>query len=185
MPLRELALLLLVTAGALTDVRTGKIPNALTYPAVVFGLALGLAGSGWLGFADSLWGLALAFVPFFGLFLAGGMGGGDVKMMAAVGALMGLEFTVQAMIHAVLVGGLIALLIVVWEERIWDTLRFLGKVLRRLLRPADPRPRLEVETQVPFGVAICLASFLTLLASWQGTRSPWHLLVAWVDGGSG
>lgn len=182
LPVRELALIVLVTCGAVSDLRTGKIPNALTYPACAFGLVLGVAGGGFEGLLDSVGGLALAFVPFFVLYLAGGMGGGDVKMMAAVGALMGLRFTALAMVNSVFVGALIALLIIVWERRIQAALRFLWQTLRRMLRPGRPKPIFDADAQVPFGVAICLASFLTLVASWHGARSPWHGMVEWGAG---
>lgn len=176
MLVHEIVLLCLVTAGAFADVRSGKIPNALTYPACVFGLALGLAQGGWGGLGGSAAGLALAFVPFFLLYLGGGLGGGDVKLMAAVGALMGVDFTLTALINAVLCGGLIALLIVIWEGKLLDALRFVGATLARPFRPGAPRPALEPQTELPFGVAICLACLLTLVASWQGEISPWHVL---------
>ena len=176
MAIHELVLLALVTAGALTDVKTGKIPNALTYPACVFGLVLGLTKAGWGGFLDSFLGFALAFVPFFVLYLSGGLGGGDVKLMAAVGALMGLEFTALAMINSVFVGALIGMLIVIWEGRIRATFRYFRDTFLGLFRRGSPRPELEARTQVPFGVAICLASFMTLVALWQGAPSPWHLI---------
>ena len=176
MAIHELVLLALVTAGALTDVKTGKIPNALTYPACVFGLVLGLAKAGWGGFLDSFLGLAFAFVPFFLLYLSGGLGGGDVKLMSAVGALMGFEFTALAMVNSVFVGALIALLIVIWEGRIRATLRYFRDTFFHLFRRGSPRPVLDARTQVPFGVAICLASFMTLVALWQGAPSPWHLI---------
>lgn len=183
MPIHELCLLVLVTAGALTDVKTGKIPNALTYPACVFGLARGLAEAGWVGLADSLAGLAFAFVPFFLLYLTGGMGAGDVKMMAAVGALMGRDFTLLAMINSVFFGALIALLIVIWEGRIRATARYFAALFTRLFRRGAESPELAAKTQVPFGVAICLASFMTLVASWRMATSPWHLIGQWAGGG--
>lgn len=178
----EAVLLILVTVGASTDVFTGKIPNILTYPACVFGLVWGLAESGGVGLLGSVWGLLLGFVPFFLLFLAGGLGGGDVKMMAAVGAVMGFEFTLTAMINSIFVGALIALLIVIWHGRGLAALHYLGCVCLRWFLPGATRPKLEVGAQVPFGVAICFASFMGLVASWQQVASPWHLILGLLPG---
>src|SRR3954447_22625979 len=100
---RDITLILLVTATALFDLRSGKIPNALTYPACIFGLGLSIAEGGGLGLTNSLAGLAVGFLPFFVLYLSGGLGGGDVKLMAAVGALMGFPFSLNALITSVLV----------------------------------------------------------------------------------
>lgn len=176
--LRDLTLVLLVTAASLFDLRRGKIPNALTYPACLFGLGLATADGGWSGLTGSLLGFAIGFLPFFGLYLLGGLGGGDVKLMAAVGALMGYPFTLNALITSILVGGLIALLLVIWEGKLWQAVRFLGLTVGRVFVPGLHREPLTARQNVPFGVAICLGSFLTLLCVWQGYASPAQVLAS-------
>jgi prepilin peptidase CpaA len=178
MLIRELALVLLVTAASLLDLRRGKIPNALTYPACLFGLGLAAADGGWSGLTGSLLGLAVGFLPFFALYLLGGLGGGDVKLMAAVGALMGYPFILNALVTSVLVGGLIALLLVIWEGKLWQAIRFLGLTVGRVFIPGLQREPLSARQNVPFGVAICLGSFLTLLCVWRGYASPAQLLAS-------
>ena len=93
MEIPEIVVLAATSFGAWTDIRTGKIPNALTYPLWVFGWVYALLAAGRSGLVDSFSGFFLAFIPCFFLYLAGGFGGGDVKLMAAVGALMGWRFT--------------------------------------------------------------------------------------------
>ncbi len=180
MVFQEAVLVLLATVAAMTDVWKGTIPNGLTYPACVFGLCAAVASGGLPGLTNSLLGLAFGFVPFFALYLVGGMGGGDVKLMAAIGAIMGTPFILNAMITSILVGGLIALLIVIWEGKLMDALRYLGTTLGRIFyRGLESHP-LSARQQVPFGVAICLGSFLTLVATWRGHASPAELLTGWL-----
>ncbi len=172
----EAALLVLVTVAAFTDLRVGRIPNWLTYPAWVFGIAFAAAADGWSGVSGSLLGFAVGFAPFFLLYVMGGMGGGDVKLMAAVGAIMGYPFILNAMITSILVGGLVAILIVIWEGRLWQALRFLGTTVGKVFVPGLARESLVAEQTVPFGVAICLGTFLTLMTAWLGYGSPVQLL---------
>jgi prepilin peptidase CpaA len=78
-------------AAAVLDARTGRIPNRLTLAALVLGLALGaLHGGGWGLVHCAAGALVLAFVPLL-LFWRGAMGGGDVKLLAALGALVGID----------------------------------------------------------------------------------------------
>src|SRR5688500_17057938 len=87
--LRVVALLTVALTAAVCDVRSRRIPNALTFGAAASALVYALAtgGIGSLGFAAAGWiaGAAL-FFPFFAL---GGMGAGDVKLIAALGAWVG------------------------------------------------------------------------------------------------
>lgn len=176
MTIAETGLLLVVTAGAGWDLATGKIPNALTYPACLFAWSLAAATGGWHGLGASLAGFAVGFLPFFVLYLMGGLGGGDVKLMAAVGSLTGVAFTLDALIASVLIGALIGLLIAIWEGQGVAVARFLGTTLGRLFIPSLQRTEVAVRQGVPFGVAICLGAFLTLIARWQGLASPAALI---------
>jgi prepilin peptidase CpaA len=79
----------IATMGAVTDVRDRRIPNWLTYGGLVAALRVRCALLSWLGLRGGLLGLLLGGGIFFLLFVLGGMGGGDVKLMAAVGAWAG------------------------------------------------------------------------------------------------
>jgi len=168
----DVVLILLVTLASLFDLRLGKIPNTLTYPACIFGLGFAVTTWSWSALSSSLLGLLIGFLPFFGLYLIGGLGGGDVKLMAAIGALMGYPFTLNALITSILVGGLIALLLVIWEGKLWQAVRFLATTVGRVFIPWLDREPLDTQQTVPFGVAICLGSFLTLVSVWAGYPSP-------------
>jgi len=164
-------LAVVLLAAAYTDVRSGKVLNAVTYPAVAAGLightlTGGIAGSGWshLGLLGSLAGLAVGFLPLVLIWRAGGIGGGDAKLMAAVGALTGWNFTLAAMFYGFLVAALMAVGVMVKRKIVRRTLtrtwRFVYLALARA-KPSDPA-RTD-SPKIPFGLALCIGSGLHLL----------------------
>jgi prepilin peptidase CpaA len=106
-----IAVVSICLAASVTDVRSRRIPNELTlgaagaafaYHAMIGGwAAAGSAGLGWLV------GMAL-FLPFF---LLRGMGGGDVKLLAAVGAWLGPRDVVYVGLYTMMAGGVLALIV--------------------------------------------------------------------------
>lgn len=106
-------------AGTLyMDLRESRIPNLLTVSAALLGLAAHVIGDGWLGLLTSLQGLLVGFILLLVPFLLGGIGGGDVKFLAALGAIMGPEFVFRSCLYGAVVGGLIALYLMIKEKRL-------------------------------------------------------------------
>ena len=91
------------------DLRSSRIPNWLTFPAMGFALA----GHAWLGSMHgvmfSLVGLGTGLGLFFLIYLAGGIGAGDVKLMAAIGAFVGVYGVLSCAWIAMIIGGLYAI----------------------------------------------------------------------------
>ncbi len=103
------ALLILLFAAAMIDRRTFKIPNLLTIPGAVgaltyYGVGYGVSGLGF-SFAGLGAGLALLIVPY----LAGGMGGGDVKLLGMAGAFLGAKAVFVVFLFTAIIGGVYAL----------------------------------------------------------------------------
>jgi len=97
--------------ACIMDLRTRRIPNALTFSAVATGLLFhlltgGLTAAGW-----SIAGCLLGFLLFFPMFALRGMGAGDVKLLAAVGAWIGPSQVVTAALATSIAGGVIALVV--------------------------------------------------------------------------
>ena len=96
-------------AATVEDLWRRRVSNLTSLSALAGGLALHAWHGGWAGAGDSLLGAVIGFFAFFIFFLLGGMGGGDVKLMAGFGAILGSGQTITAALMAALVGGLIAL----------------------------------------------------------------------------
>lgn len=108
------ALVLLVAGIAIvTDLRARRIPNWLTSSGMVAGLVLHLVLGGAAGGLQSLEGLLLGFALLLLLFVRGGMGGGDVKLLMAIGSCGGPEFLFAAFLFGAVFGALIAVVMLV------------------------------------------------------------------------
>lgn len=106
---------LLGLAASTTDLRNRTVPNWLTYSAAICGLLWHAATDGARGAGFSLGGAALGFAPMLVLFFLGGLGGGDVKLLAAFGALIGPGMILRALIWVALLGGVGAAGSVYWH----------------------------------------------------------------------
>jgi prepilin peptidase CpaA len=95
--------------AAIIDVRCRRIPNQLTVPLFLTGVAWWVAARGMGGLADALAGMAVAGAPFFLLWLTGGGGAGDAKMMFAIGAWLGPVDGFLATLAVALAGGILSL----------------------------------------------------------------------------
>src|SRR5205085_4037070 len=129
----DLLVFALITTCGITDIHAGKIYNKATYPAIL----VGFAWNAWMpdapGLKSSLLGFALAAVLMGTLTLLGGMGGGDTKLLAAIGALKGYPFILAVLFYSFLVGGALALTVAIWQRRLLGTL---GRVWRMLFAVA-------------------------------------------------
>lgn len=161
-----------LTVAATTDVLRRKIYNWLTVPAIAFGLALsfgagGLDGSAHsFGFWNHLLGSVVGLLIFFVAYWVGGMGGGEVKLMAAVGAIMGFPFIVGATVWSGLVGAAMAMWVLVWRGQLLGGLRRSARYALSL-RPAQLPAEDPLKVKIPYGVAIAFGTlwawFLTVL----------------------
>ncbi len=105
-----------VLAGAMyTDFRSSRIPNWLTFPAAAAAPVVHLWLGGFEGLVFSLLGLSVGLGLFLLLYISGSIGAGDVKLMAAVGAMIGPSGALASGVLAILVGGLYALGAMAWQ----------------------------------------------------------------------
>jgi prepilin peptidase CpaA len=107
----KLALAAGVSAGVvMDDVRTRRIPNLPCIVLLGIGAVAGGVSRGWSGVADGLMGAMLGFAVFLVPYCMGGLGGGDVKLMAGFGALTGLEGILPALFLVSIAGAATAVL---------------------------------------------------------------------------
>ncbi len=159
---QHIAVLLVCLTAAVTDLRGGHIPNWLTLPPLVIGPLYWGATGGLGGLAQSLLGLLLCGLVPLVLFLRGAIGGGDVKLLAAVGALAGYNLGLEIEFFSFLLAAVGALFFLTWKGKLWRTLSnamrllfnpFLPKRLRREVTP-------ELMTSLRFGGPVLAAAAL-------------------------
>ncbi len=107
----QVAALIIALAGCVTDLRHRRIPNVLTLGAAAGAFGYFLVGDGWSGLGWSVAGWAVGLAMFLPIFAMRGIGGGDVKLMAALGAWIGPGPAVWTALFAALAGGPLALVV--------------------------------------------------------------------------
>jgi len=139
-----------------TDLRHGKIYNKLTYPAVVLGIALSFFQSQPDPYQSAA-GLAGALLLYGFLRRCSGMGAGDVKLMAAIGAIKGLPFVIFGSLYIFGFGCLAGLVALAWKGRLIPGVKWVALTVASVMVPGRERPAHKGEmTSMPFAPAIFL-----------------------------
>ena len=159
--------LLCAIVGAVYDVAVRRIPNAFTLPAIVFGLLLHFTLGGWrqLGTAAAA-GLSCGLI-FLLFHLAGGMGGGDVKLITAVGCIAGFSLIGPLLILTSLAGGVMALSLALYRGRLKETLMNMWALaIHHGTEGLAPHPELNIGNaqtlRLPYALAIAAGTALSL-----------------------
>ena len=157
----------LVTMASVSDLRTRRSPNALTFSAANAGLTFHAVTGGW---TDAGWSLAGWFVGallFFPIFALRGMGAGDVKLLAAVGAWLGPAQTVLVAVLTSIAGGVIALGVALAHRYLGTALRNVWTLLTHWrVAGVQPLPLVTLEgtrgPRLAYAVPIAIGTMVTL-----------------------
>src|SRR5690349_3338387 len=157
-------------AGAASDVHSRRIPNWLTYGGLMLALCLRAVLGGWRGLGQGAAGALLCGGFFFLLFLIHAMGGGDVKLMAAVSAWVGIQHAVVLLISTALAGGVLAVAFMVFYKRVGSTFRNIGMLLQfHTYFGAQAHPEINAKNpeiiRLPYGLAIAIGMLYLLLSA--------------------
>ncbi|MCL5745790.1 MAG: A24 family peptidase [Acidobacteria bacterium] len=175
----QIVLALVAFVAAVYDFRFRRIPNWLTLSGVLLGIGLSsflnVTGLNWYSgynWRSALAGMGLAFAVYFPLYLLRGMGAGDVKLMAAIGAIVGPSNWFWVFVLSNILGGLVAVVLLLSKGRARRTFSNVGYMLNELAHLRPPylrREELDVKSHkavtMPHGIAIAIGSFVFLAAS--------------------
>jgi len=172
LPLTIAALTILVTGLAVyTDIRWGKIFNYLTFPALLAGVTINSIVGGLDGAIWSLEGVALGFALFIVSALFGRiLGGGDIKLLMAIGALQGPYFLAWAIFYTALVGAALAIGVGLYRGVLGKRLRYLAASVYLRLSQGVPMEMHETagSPRLPYAIAIGLGSLVAMCVLHMG-----------------
>lgn len=174
----EFILLVAVLVATVTDLRSRRIPNWLTVSTLVLGFALN-ALIAYPSPLDGIWlsakGFAFAFVLNLVMYMLHMTGAGDLKLLAAVGAMVGCSDFIGIFLLTALIGGVLAIVLMAIKGRVRQTLWNVGYMVGELMRWRAPhltREQLDVGSskalRLPGAVRICLGvvAFLVIARVW-------------------
>jgi prepilin peptidase CpaA len=163
----DLIVLTTLAAGALAaaaiDVRTRRVPNALTASLAAAGVAFAIAGIGRLTIAGSLAGIAVGLGLMLPGHLFGATGAGDVKLFAAAGALLGPAPTAAAFLYTALAGGALALVIASRRGRLQRTVHGTARLVASAAANSAEIEAPVENNRFPYAPAIAVGAVIAAL----------------------
>lgn len=158
-------LVLVLLLAVVYDQREQRIPNLLILIGLIAGLVWNVCQGGLEGLLFSLKGFAAGLGLLFIPFAMGGMGAGDVKLLAVVGTFKGYIFAFHTFIYMALWGGFIAVILLVIKGKLGNTLRrlLLGAIyaITKTTKLGDSLERSNSGVYFPYALAIALGAFST------------------------
>jgi prepilin peptidase CpaA len=157
----------LLLSAAFSDLRTRRIPNAITFPGLLLVFVFAVLPAG-ITLPAALLGVGVALVFSLPLFALGALGGGDGKLLMVVGAFLGPREFATALLLTIFAGGLLALHVTIKLGRLGETLRNLGALILYFLTFGQRGHRhtlaMPEAVAIPYGLAIAAGS----LVAWFG-----------------
>jgi len=152
------------------DLRVRRIPNPLVVIALVFALAYHVHLSGYAGLIFCLKGFGIGILLLLLPFIMGGIGAGDVKLLAVIGAIKGSAFVFSTFLWMAIWGGVIAVIILISRKQLKETVSRLGKgvILAGLgiVSFDNSLRKEEFSVYYPYGVAIALGVLTSNFKGW-------------------
>ena len=164
----QLVCVILIVA-AWIDGKELRVPNWITYPMVFSGLAFCTWVGGWSGLGAGLLGMVCGLLCLLPLYSVGGMGAGDVKLMAGMGAWLGWELTLYAFAVSTVVGAVMAVIMVLRKRVVFKHAANFMTILEEWKTIKNPweLSRIAAERKptmmlLPYGIPICIGSIAYL-----------------------
>ncbi|HEV2387836.1 MAG TPA: A24 family peptidase [Candidatus Acidoferrales bacterium] len=167
-----LAVVLTLVAG-LSDLRSRRIPNRLTVPALLIGMAVNAGTGGWRGLLHSVEGAAIGLGLLLPVVLLRGLGAGDWKLMGALGSFVGPNKTIEILLISIFMAGGWGIVEMVRQRRVKATLWNLWELVHGfVVFGLQPNPNISIDNRplikLPFGAVTAVATAVALSATWLG-----------------
>ena len=170
-------LMALLVIAAVIDCRSYRIPNWLTLGGIVFALIYRtlFARTHLSGFTDSMGGLLVGFGIMLPLYVLKAMGAGDVKLMAMVGAFLGVQETLYAVLFTFIVGGVAAITFALFNKAAVRMFANIRNVIQNMFASATLGLKVDARVdmgqsvgRLPYAVSICVGTIVFVLARQLG-----------------
>lgn len=157
------ALVIGVITAALIDLRSRRIPNELTATMTGIGFGLGASAQGDVSLLASLAGFALGLMFMMPGYLMGATGAGDVKLMGAIGALVGPSMALTAFLCTSVAGGVLALIVALQRQRLAQTVAATGRLIAAPGNVPSEIKGAAAASRFAYGPAIAVGSLVAVL----------------------
>ncbi|MEC5422966.1 prepilin peptidase [Virgibacillus sp. C22-A2] len=158
----DIFLIIILLICLVTDIKSRKIYNKVIYPALLATFIFQFSMGGWEGLSHSFIGFLIGFglllIPYF----MGGMGAGDVKLLALIGAMKGSAFVFQSFLYIAIIGALMAIAIILLRRGMLKSMLYYVSSLKSGVVLKGGVSRGSITATYPYGVAIAGGAFLGL-----------------------
>ena len=173
------AVSIFAVVAAYIDGKELRVPNKLTFPMIIAGwiyssIAYGMSGDGWyMGLMWSLAGTAVGVMTLLPAYSIGGMGAGDVKMMAAIGAWVHCTITFYAFCVSAIVGAILAIIMIYMSGNVRKHYNQFFYIFHEITTIRDPEVLSEIAAErkssmflLPYGIPLAIGTVLYF--GWMG-----------------
>ncbi|TCO78687.1 A24 family peptidase [Marinisporobacter balticus] len=162
----NLILIIVLIICVLTDIKERRIYNKVIFPSLLLAFLSHLNLGGWQNLYTSLIGFGVGFGLLFIPYFLGGIGAGDVKLLALIGALKGPSFVFYTSLYMAIAGGIIAFILLFLQKRLHITLQGLFFYLYSLkhgIKVPSFIDNHDLSNTYPYGIAIAIGAFVSLV----------------------
>lgn len=142
-----------------------KVPNWITFPMILSGWVFGFCSGGWEGLQASLWGTGVGLACLYPLYAVGGMGAGDVKLLAGIGAWLGGTVTWHAFLATVVVGAIMSVIMVIYRREVVQHVANFFMILNEFCTIRSPSKLFDIAAErkprmllLPYGIPMCIGT---------------------------
>jgi prepilin peptidase CpaA len=160
--------IILLISAVISDTKTYKIKNEIVLPFIILGTLSNSIKFGIEGFASSILGIAIPFICLLILFALRMLGAGDIKLLSALGAILGYPFIIYIMAYSFISGGVIAMIIIILRKNALERIKYIVDYLRQCMLLQNILPYSDFTNKSDkgkfrFSYAILVGALISLL----------------------